>query len=118
MLDLEPLHCNLKYDMVIILADFTIHDWFGYTASFVSLTKFDTLFFSFREEFNWTIDIEFPDYFNCFGYDDHINNVKSINTRPREIFPPSDIVFNIFQSLKIFIVQRFHFLGYIYPEIF
>lgn len=67
MLDLEPLHCNLKYDMVIILADFTIHDWFGSTASFISLTKFDTLFFSFREEFNWTIDIEFPDYFNCFG---------------------------------------------------
>lgn len=81
--------------MVIFPADFTIHDCFGYTVSFVSHTKCKSLFFIFSEEFNWTITIEYPDYFNCVWWDDHINNV---NTHPRKIFPPSDIAFNIFSE--------------------
>lgn len=100
--------------MVIIPADFTIHDCFGYTASFVSHTKFNSLFFIFGEEFNWTIDIEYPHYFNCFWWDDLINNVKPINICPRKIFPPSDVMLLSisFQRLKISLYKEsFHFLG-------
>lgn len=96
MLDFEALHCNLKSGMVIILADFTIHNCFGYTASFIPHTKFNTLFFSFREEFNWALYIDYPDHFNCFWWDDHINNVKLSTHTHEEIFPSSDFVFNIF----------------------
>jgi hypothetical protein len=66
----------------------------------------------------WNFEWDYIKSIECLCDHVHFQYINPSGPCTWEIFPSSDIFLNVFQCLKIFIIEDFHLVGESYPKIF